>query len=422
VHKPSFLKKYFLTFIYFIITLLSTGILLFADNTKSFSIHLENTTELFREAEVVKIELTSLIETYPDFDFNSFYIKENEKDLEFEITHDVINGGKILFILLRFEPYEVKKLKFINSSENKTGTSDRTNAYLGEKINYEFKDSIYFGGEFIEVKSAKIPLNHFPHDALYQFEGPGWESEKVGYRLYLDERNRTDIFGKKTNGLFLDITGKIDLISDGNESYQTMQDWGRDIFKVGNSLGIGSVATYYNNEVVTVSETDSIYCETFNNKLASSVKTIHYGWELSNNLDITTTYTILANSRLTEVDVSLNNDIENLCTGLAKHDNTEFFVSDQKNNWNYIALWGKQTLENDSLGIVVFYNKTNLIKISEDELSQFIILKPDNKSLTYYFAATWEQEPTGIKSKNEFINYLNNELIRLNNPIKINFD
>jgi len=385
---------------------------------------LENKSELFKENEVVRIELSSIVETNPDFDFNSFYIKESEKDIEFEITDDIMVGDKVLFIHLKFESYEIKKLTVIYTPDNSniTLSNDRTNAYLGEKINYKFQDSIYSGGEFIKVKSAKVPSNHFPHDALYQFEGPGWESEKVGYRLYLDERNRTDIFGKKINGLSLDITGKNDLSSDGNESYQKMQEWGRDIFKVGNSLGIGSLASYYDNRVTTISETDSIYCEIFNNNFVSGVKTIHFGWNLDKKYNITTSYSIIAESRLTEVNVLTDKDIENLCTGLAKHDNTEYFISSQKSGWNYIALWGKQTLENDNLGIAVFYNNSNLIKISEDELSYFVILKPDDRSVNYYFAAVWEQEPEGIKSKSQFVNFLDNELERLDNPINIHFN
>src|SRR5699024_9483422 len=32
----------------------------------------------------------------------------------------------------------------------------------------------------------------------YQFEGPGWENDKIGFRLYFDERNGIDIWGKQT--------------------------------------------------------------------------------------------------------------------------------------------------------------------------------------------------------------------------------
>ena len=48
-----------------------------------------------------------------------------------------------------------------------------------------------------------------------------------------------------------------------------------------------------------------------------------------------------------------------------------------------------------------------------------IILKPENNNLTYYFTAAWEQERGGIKSKEEFLKYLDDELIKLNNTIKV---
>ncbi|OGV02713.1 MAG: hypothetical protein A2330_08285, partial [Ignavibacteria bacterium RIFOXYB2_FULL_36_7] len=294
-----------------------------------------------------------------------------------------------------------------------------TQAYLGQKTGYEKKEGFFTGGYFQSVNQTKVPSGHFAHDALYQFEGPGWESEKVGYRLYLDERNRTDIFGKKISGLFLDITGKNDLVSDGNESYQKMLDWGRDIFKVGNSLGIGSIATFYNNKVVTVTEIDSTLCMIFDGNLVSEVETTHYGWNLDKKYNVTTRYSIKANSRITEVNVLPDKGIENLCTGLAKHENTEFIVSKEDKDWRYISIWGVQTLENDNLGIAVFYNKSSLVEISGDDLSHFVILKLRDKKLTYYFTAAWEQEGGGIKSKEEFLKYLDDELIKLNNPTKV---
>ncbi len=223
---------------------------------------------------------------------------------------------------------------------------------------------------------------------------------------------------KEINGLFLDNTGKNDLVSDGNESYQSMLDWGRDIFKVGNSLGIGSIATFYKDKVTTVSEVDSIICRIQNGNLISGVTTTHYGWNLDKKYDITTNYSISAKSRVTKVNVSIDKNIDNFCTGLAKHKDTDYLTS-KSEGWNYIALWGKQTLTDDNLGIAVIYNKSYLLNISEDDLSYFVILKPDDNKLTYYFCAAWEQEPKGIKSKEEFIDYLNNEIKKLNSPIKV---
>ena len=43
-------------------------------------------------------------------------------------------------------------------------------------------------------------------------KGPGWESDKVGYRFYLDWRNAADIFGKKVDTLVLQDVGQDGLI------------------------------------------------------------------------------------------------------------------------------------------------------------------------------------------------------------------
>ena len=68
----------------------------------------------------------------------------------------------------------------------------------------------------------------------YQFEGPGWENDHIGFRLYFDERNGIDIWGKKTEEMVLQNVGK-------GDDYHSMADWGMDILKVGNSLGAGAI-------------------------------------------------------------------------------------------------------------------------------------------------------------------------------------
>lgn len=414
------MKKSFLKF-YYILSLVSISLILGSESySETTTITLKNPLDIARPNEVIKINAGLLKKKSPDFNLNRFSVFYNNDEIPYDWTYNENTGVRNVLILLSFKPNETKEIVFTDSIEGEKPTR-RTEAYLGEKKDYEKKDGYYTGGHFESTDLAKVPADHFAHDALYQFEGPGWESEKIGYRLYLDERNRTDIFGKRVNGLFLNNIGKNDLVSDGDESYQSLLEWGRDIFKVGNSLGIGSIATFYQDKVTTVSDVDSIFCLVSNAGLFSEVRTIHFGWKLDKKINVKTMYSIYAGSRNTEVNATINKNIENLCTGLAKHENTDFFTSD-KSGWNYIALWGKQTLEDDNLGIAVFYNKDDLVKISEDELSHFVILKPDNNRLTYYFTAAWEQEPAGIKSKSAFINFLENETARLSSPVKILFE
>ncbi len=404
---------------YYFLSLIITSLLLIISVgcSKPIGITLKNPLNITRTNEVVRINTESLEKKNPGFNVNHFSVYYNDVEVPYEIVDKESMGGHEIKLLINFKPNETKEIVFVDNVEGKKADKE-TLAYLGQKVDYKLKDGYYTGGHFESMDFTKVPATHFAHDALYQFEGPGWESEKIGYRVYLDDRNRTDIFGKKENGLFLNITGKNDLVSDGNESYQSMLSWGRDIFKVGNSLGIGSIATFYNNKVTTVSDVDSVYCRVLNGNLISGITNTHFGWKLDKKYDITTNYFISAKSRVTNVNVSIDKKIDNFCTSLAKHKDTDYLSSNGE-GWNYIALWGKQTLADDNLGIAVIYNKSYFLNISEDDLSYFVILKPDNNKLTYYFCAAWEQEPNGIKTKEEFVDYLNNELNKLNNPIKV---
>jgi hypothetical protein len=403
-------------FIFFLLSLLLSAPLQGAAKFHSFTIKLKNSLNIARNDQLISLSLSAIKDRYVDFDENNFVMKIDGKPVPFDL---VINNKKEKNILLQvsFRPVEQKQISFSYSNKKISLNNKRTRAYLGIKKNYSMKDGIYTGGNFESVNHAVVPKSHFPHDALYQMEGPAWESDKIAYRLYLDERNRTDIFGKSTSKLVLDIVGKNDLLS-GNESYEYPLWWGQDVFKVGNSLGIGSVATYSDNKVVTVSGYDTITCDVFNNNVCSTVSTHHYGWKVGDNkFTIQINYSIFPGSRLTEVVPLTDKPIDNLCTGLAKHDSTEYLISDNKNGWNYMAVWGKQTICNDNLGIALFFNSKDVIKITEDNISRIVVLKPMDNSTKYYFAAAWEKEKNGIKTQSDFIAFLIRTIDILNNPV-----
>ncbi|MDR3611540.1 MAG: DUF4861 family protein [Ignavibacteriaceae bacterium] len=399
-----------------IILLLSVAPLHGASNFHPYTIKLKNSLHSERYDERVMVPLSDLKNHIKDFDENNCVIKLNGKNIPFDLVKDNYNKVNLVF-QLNFKPDELKLVTLSYSAKKPVFHNNRTRAYLGVKKNYAVKEGVYTGGNFESTDHAVVPKSHFPHDALYQMEGPAWESDKVAYRFYLDERNRTDIFGKSTNKMVLDIVGKNDLLS-GDESYEYPLWWGQDIFKVGTSLGIGSVASFMNDKVCTVSETDSIRCAVFNYNVHSSVVSDHIGWKVDNNkFNISINYSIYPGSRLTEVNVKTDKPIENLCTGLAKHDSTSTLFSKNNDGWNYVAIWGKQTICNDNLGIVLFYNSKDLIKLTEDKISQIVLLKPLGNCVKYFFAAAWEKEKNGVKTQKSFLQFLNSTIEALNNPI-----
>jgi hypothetical protein len=357
-------------------------------------------------------------------DFDGINIEKlSAYDNNKEIPSQVINGAcgkeKTFGFLVNLEPKQ-SKIIYLKENQNKKEFNRRVHAEISEKVGYKLINGVYTGGKFVSVKKTKTPFGHKDHNLYYKCEGPCWESEKIAYRFYLDQRNATDIFGKKTKEIVLPNVGHT-YNKSGNEMYHEMADWGMDIFKVGNSLGIGSFAAYVNNNIEMVSETDSVICTIENDgPIYASVNTKYYGWQIGNNkINLESNLSIIAGSRLTKSENKVTSNGGLFCTGLVKHSGTELIKSDSNGEWNYIATWGKQTTIKNNLGIAVIFNKNSAGKLTEDKLNYIIPLKPKNGIIQYYFAACWEQEPDGIKTKKEFINYLNDEIKKLNYPVII---
>ncbi len=343
-------------------------------------------------------------------------------DGDTEIPHQIINENnqKHIAFVIDLNPNETKVLQLTpDSKEKEKQFKSRTYAELAMKPGSIHIDGKFRGNKFENVTMIKVPEIHTDHDALFKYEGPGWESEKVGYRFYLDWRNATVIFGKKTNELILHKVGVTDTVAK-DDSYHQMQEWGMDIFKVGSSLGIGSIGMWHDGKVNMVSKTDSIYCEIAENgPVRSQVKTNYFGWLISDKkYNLESRFSITAGSRLTKAELIIEGSPDNIVTGVAKFEGTNFIKSDLQNGWAYIALYGNQTLvnENDKLGIAVLYKSSELIELTDDDLSYIVKLKPANSKVEYYFCAAWEQEPGGIKTEEEFVAYLNETLKQLNNP------
>jgi len=273
----------------------------------------------------------------------------------------------------------------------------------------------YQGGTWKNVSEFTVPKQHTDHSFDIRYEGPGWESDKIGYRFYLDWRNAVDIFGKKVDTLVLQNVGL-----DGFDSYHEMSDWGVDVLKVGNSLGIGSIGHWANGVANRVEKTDKLYSRIdYSGVLESKITTMYTGWETAEGkTDLTARLSIRAGSYLTKTELELSESLENICTGIVKLPET--VVLNPENNdgeWTYRATFGIQTLQEDYLGMAVFYKKTDLIETTEDELNHVVVLKPTDNKLTYYFGAAWEHDRSEVKTIEQFREFLNRQIELLNHGI-----
>src|SRR6266404_1705640 len=81
-----------------------------------------------------------------------------------------------------------------------------------------------------------------------KFDGLGWESEANAWRIYFDKRNAIDFFGKRRPGLYLEVFGAPEYV------YHWESPLGRDIYRIGDAIGIGAVAALVDGKVVKVSD------------------------------------------------------------------------------------------------------------------------------------------------------------------------
>nr|WP_315251505.1 DUF4861 family protein [uncultured Flavobacterium sp.] len=308
---------------------------------------------------------------------------------------------------------------FTTANAQNTGTTPstaKTYAEISVKNDGKWENRKYIGGTFKNVNKLKLAKEHTDHSFDIRYEGPGWESNKIGYRLYLDWRNAIDIFGKKTEAIILPQVGQ-----DGFDSYHNMQDWGSDILKAGKGIGIGSIDRYLNNEKLHFYEVDSTFASVENKEKQSSVKVNYYGWKTaSDKIDFTSDLTITPDQRYTKHTFQASKEIKGICTGIVKQKNTELLKRESQNKkWGYIATYGAQSLVPDNLGMAVFYEINTIESLEDTELDYLLVFKPTTKSTSFYFLGAWEQEKDGIKNKEAFIKYLDEKLAVLNKKDKL---
>ena len=287
----------------------------------------------------------------------------------------------------------------------------KTYAEISIKEGGHWEGREYLEGSFKNVDSLKVPAEHTDHSWYIRYEGPGWESNKIGYRLYLDWRNAIDIFGKLTDTMVLSKVGQ-----DGFDSYHKPQAWGSDILKVGKGLGIGSIGRYVNKEVVHFKEVDSTFAKVENSENQSVVKVNYFGWKTNNQkTNLKSTLAISADERYTKHTIQNSEGLDGICTGIVKLNNLPLLQKESKNKkWAYIATYGEQSLIPDDLGMAIFYEVETVENTFEGEHDHLIQFKPTKNAVSFYFLGAWEQEINGIKTQEEFITYLNGLLDKLN--------
>lgn len=388
----------------------------------SFKVEIKNPMDKSRQEVMVHLPAQEIFNRYKDFNPDAFVVlddQQTEIPSQYNSNHLLYKG--IVLVLNDLNAREKVRLWVRYKKEGKTTREypKRTQAEISHKVNGKFEDRKYIGGEFKNVDSLRVPDEHTDHSYFIRYEGPGWESDKVGYRFYLDWRNAVDVFGKKTQEMVLQNVGQ-----DGFDSYHEMAPWGMDVMKVGESLGIGSIGYFNKGKARRIDEVDSVITVIpENGPVFSAVTTRYYSWTIADGVDVTSYISIHAGSRLTHQQISIPGSGTALCTGIGKDEKAKVFSNrGDKSSWGYVATFGPQSLNDDNLGVAVLFPPQDFLEFTEDSKNHIVRLKEnDSNFVEYYYLAAWELEPNGIKEEAEFLQYLQQTASELANPVMVRF-
>ena len=260
-------------------------------------------------------------------------------------------------------------------------------------------------------------------DAAYTYNiqhhhGVDFESELNGIRIYFDERQTLDLYGKFKKQLELKET---QFYTDKD---QKAKGYGDDVLWVGQTFGLGAFRGWNGKEPTHVAPVKSRTQRIISyGPLRTIVEVIDKGWQADAAkapLNMTLRYTQYAGHRDTDVEVFFNRSVADylFSTGIINVKDSEAF-SDKK---GLRACWGTDWPSSDTinfkretvgLGICIPMkyvrseepaNKDNyafVVGTTDDRLQYKVIYCSDNESFGYHSAKDWFEFLTEWKKEIE---------------------
>lgn len=285
------------------------------------------------------------------------------------------------------------------SQENvSTAKVKKTQAVLlTQPFEFDPTDKNKVTGDYVSSSRITIPQNLATQSKWIMFEGPVLENDLVAYRYYADSRHRFDIFGKLVSDLVMDTVGW---------KYHDIMDWGSDILKVGNSLGLGTPAIWYKDTLFTLSDCEKKMIEVIaNNDTKSTVRTTFKNLNVEGQVfDLIQDWSIKAGEPWSEIHLKVVNgklpEGMKFATGIVKH-LPEIIHGETKESF-YAMNWGAQSFHKENMGMAILAAKEYQPEHITDEMSHAYAFYNANEEVRYRFLSVWERDNNKVKNAKGF--------------------
>ncbi len=336
------------------------------------------------------------------------------------------NWDEIAF-RVSFNPEEIKSIEFTIAHEDihNEDFESSTNVHFGVKPAVDAPAQ--------PVKHYVLKGNDLPWDDAYypfQMDGPAWENDKVGFRLYFDGRNAKDVFAKRQPELVLENIG-LDSLGNPVDNYHVLEDWGRDGLQVGNSLGAGGLAMLKNNSLhrlgiirgAAQDVVDSTVFELINSGPVRGIFSLtYYGWQVgSEKIDLTEIISINSGEYCYHSKVILFNSGKKstLVTGMSNLNNDSPLQVVETDTELTLLTHDKQTYEKEFfMGLALSAKKNTGTGYNQATdsgpgvVSSYYISQPlqPGEKWEYTFYACCELADPKFKNPEYFRNFIQQEL------------
>ena len=234
-----------------------------------------------------------------------------------------------------------------------------------------------------------------------KIDGMGWESKRDSFRLYLDQRNAIDLYGKPRPTLQLERYATPGYI------YHNYSPDGRDIYLVADALGIGAPAAWINGMAQHISQVDSRNWRIISTGPVRAIVELNYqGWRVAGkSVDLRVRVTQWAGERgFTQTITSADAGDLVFATGLTQQQGIAALRSNGADP-SWLAMWGEQAVEGGNKAVSPILHGTNLglavimapglgASSNQDSKDYLFTFPLKNGTASWYSLAAWDQEGT----------------------------
>lgn len=278
-------------------------------------------------------------------------------------------------------------------------------------------------GKHAPVQSITVPGTTNFYNMLYG-HGPMFESELVGYRIYFNEKQTIDPYGKFNKGLELEKSQFYP-----NDA-QLAQGFGDDVLLVGNSCGVGTLKGWDGQKATHVKpiagRTERILAS---GPVRTVVEVEVKGWAYQGSeLSMTQRYLLYAGHRDLRIETTFARPLRNevFCTGVQDiMGNETVAYSDHQ---GLAGSWGRHWPVTDTvkyaketIGIATYIpQKYVLQEVKDADNYLYTLSAPGQTGFHHYTMFTSRKETFGYSTAEEWFAYLQEWKDELEHPVEIN--